>query len=138
MKAAHICGKAHNGSDDWRNGLPLCSTHHDTFDAHLFTINPETLAIETMPSVSPASIGIPPNHSPRSTNSLIQKHYPGASLKLIGCGLRMMKLHDKAKPERTLTEESVESIKAQKVRMQTWQSSKGLSTNSSPTFHGPS
>ena len=58
MKAAHICGKAHNGSDDWRNGLPLCSTHHDAFDAHLFTINPETLAIETMPSVSPASIGI--------------------------------------------------------------------------------
>jgi len=58
MKAAHICGKAHNGSDDWRNGLPLCSTHHDAFDAHLFTINPETLAIETMPSVSPTSIGI--------------------------------------------------------------------------------
>src|SRR5262249_146785 len=57
MKAA-LCGKAHNGSDDWRNGLPLCSTHHDAFDAHLFTINPETLAIETMPSVSPTSIGI--------------------------------------------------------------------------------
>jgi hypothetical protein len=58
MKAAHIRGKAHKGSDDWRNGLPLCSTHHDAFDAHLFTIHPETLAIETMPNVSPASIGI--------------------------------------------------------------------------------
>jgi putative restriction endonuclease len=58
MKAAHICGKAHNGSDDWRNGLPLCSTHHDAFDAHLFTIHPDTRVIATMPSVSPASIGI--------------------------------------------------------------------------------
>jgi putative restriction endonuclease len=58
MKAAHICGKAHNGSDDWRNGLPLCSTHHDAFDAHLFTIHPDTLAIATMPSISAASIGI--------------------------------------------------------------------------------
>ena len=58
MKAAHICGKAHNGSDDWRNGLPLCSTHHDAFDAHLFAINPDTLMIETMPSVSAPSIGI--------------------------------------------------------------------------------
>jgi putative restriction endonuclease len=91
MKAAHICGKAHNGSDDWRNGLPLCSTHHDAFDAHLFTINPDNLAIETMPTISPASIGI-------TTKSLTPIHqqphprlYPGASLKLIGCGLRMMK-----------------------------------------------
>jgi len=25
MKAAHICGKADKGSDDWRNGLPFCS-----------------------------------------------------------------------------------------------------------------
>jgi hypothetical protein len=58
MKAAHICGKAHNGSDDWRNGLPLCSTHHDAFDAYLFVIQPKSLIIETMPGVSPSSIGI--------------------------------------------------------------------------------
>lgn len=58
IKAGHICGKAHNGSDDWRNGLPLCSTHHDAFDAHLFAIHPETLIIYTMPGVSPSSIGI--------------------------------------------------------------------------------
>src|SRR5262249_12244492 len=25
IKAAHICGKADKGSDDWRNGLPLCT-----------------------------------------------------------------------------------------------------------------
>jgi putative restriction endonuclease len=58
MKAAHICGKAHHGSDDWRNGLPLCSTHHDAFDAHLFAIHPDSLEIATMPNLSPASIGI--------------------------------------------------------------------------------
>ncbi len=46
LAAAHICGKEHNGSDDWRNGLPLCHTHHAAFDAGLFTINPETLQIE--------------------------------------------------------------------------------------------
>src|SRR5262245_61965952 len=58
---AHL-RKAHHGSDEWRNGLPFCSTHHDAFDAHLFTINPETLAIETMPSVSPS----PDSALPRS------------------------------------------------------------------------
>jgi len=58
MKAAHICGKADEGSDDWRNGLPLCSTHHDAFDAHLFRIHPDTLSIEMMPGVSTTSIGI--------------------------------------------------------------------------------
>jgi len=58
MKAAHIRDKAHNGSDDWRNGIPLCSTHHDAFDAHLFIIHPDTLKIETPPGVSPSSIGV--------------------------------------------------------------------------------
>jgi len=58
MKVAHICGKAHDGSDDWRNGLPLCSIHHDAFDSHLFTIRPETLEILTMPNVASSSIGI--------------------------------------------------------------------------------
>jgi putative restriction endonuclease len=58
IKAAHICGKAQNGSDDWRNGLPLCSTHHDAFDAHLFAIHPNTHVVVTMPGVSPSSIGI--------------------------------------------------------------------------------
>jgi putative restriction endonuclease len=58
VKAAHLCGKAHKGSDDWRNGLPLCSTHHDAFDAHLFAIRPDTLEILTMPDVPSSNIGI--------------------------------------------------------------------------------
>jgi putative restriction endonuclease len=58
MKAAHIRGKAHKGSDDWRNGIPLCSTHHDAFDAHLFLVHADTLAVEMAPGVSRASIGL--------------------------------------------------------------------------------
>src|SRR5690349_13558638 len=32
-------------SDDWRNGVPLCHTHHAGFDGGLFDIEPETLRI---------------------------------------------------------------------------------------------
>ena len=38
--AAHIRGKREKGSDDWRNGLPLCGTHHDAYDDHLFGFDP--------------------------------------------------------------------------------------------------
>jgi hypothetical protein len=58
LKAAHICGKADRGSDDWRNGLPLCATHHDAFDAHLFGIEPVTLRLIAAPGIASASIGI--------------------------------------------------------------------------------
>jgi putative restriction endonuclease len=58
VKAAHICGKAQSGCDDWRNGIPLCSTHHDAFDAHLFAVESSTLAVVTMPGVRSLSIGI--------------------------------------------------------------------------------
>ena len=58
IKAAHLRGKREKGSDDWRNGIPLCSTHHDAFDAHLFAIHPDTLSIITAPEISPAAIGL--------------------------------------------------------------------------------
>ena len=58
LKAAHIRGKREKGSDDWRNGLPLCSTHHDAYDAQLFAIHPDTLSIVAAPDVSPADIGL--------------------------------------------------------------------------------
>ena len=58
LKAAHIRGKREKGSDDWRNGLPLCSTHHDAYDAQLFAIDPDTLSIVTAPDISPADIGL--------------------------------------------------------------------------------
>jgi putative restriction endonuclease len=58
VKAAHIRGKREKGSDDWRNGLPLCSTHHDAFDAQLFAIHPDTLSIVTGPDIAPNAIGL--------------------------------------------------------------------------------
>jgi putative restriction endonuclease len=58
VKAAHIRGKREKGSDDWRNGLPLCSTHHDAYDAELFAIHPDTLSIITGPDISAAAIGL--------------------------------------------------------------------------------
>jgi putative restriction endonuclease len=62
MKAAHIRGKANRGSDDWRNGLPLCSTHHDAFDAHLFLIDPATLVFTFADGIIPERIGIEVDH----------------------------------------------------------------------------
>ena len=58
LKAAHLRGKREKGSDDWRNGLPLCSTHHDAYDAYLFAIHPDTLSIVTDPKISPTAIGL--------------------------------------------------------------------------------
>ena len=43
LDAAHIYPKENNGSDDPRNGLILCASHHRAFDAGLFKIHPETL-----------------------------------------------------------------------------------------------
>ena len=36
---------ADHGSNDPRNGLVMCATHHRAFDAHLFGIEPESLSI---------------------------------------------------------------------------------------------
>src|SRR5262249_11172194 len=58
IKAAHICGKADWGSDDWRNGLPLCANHHDAFDGFLFGIEPGSRAIRLKPGLDPKQIGL--------------------------------------------------------------------------------
>ena len=62
VEAAHIRSKASRGSDDWRNGLPLCSTHHAAFDAHLFWIEPLSLTIHFAPQVTAESIGVTTPH----------------------------------------------------------------------------
>jgi putative restriction endonuclease len=56
--AAHICGKAEKGNDDWRNGIPLCATHHEAFDNHFFCIDPNTCAIQCRPGLNPKDIGL--------------------------------------------------------------------------------
>jgi putative restriction endonuclease len=58
LKAAHICGVAQQGSDDWRNGIPLCATHHDAFDEHLFCIHPNSKMIECKPGITASEIGL--------------------------------------------------------------------------------
>ena len=58
LKAAHICGKSARGSDDWRNGIPLCATHHDAFDGYLFGIDPTTNVIRCKPGIDERSIGV--------------------------------------------------------------------------------
>jgi putative restriction endonuclease len=58
LKAAHICGVAQQGSDDWRNGIPLCATHHDAFDDHLFCIHPNSKLIECKPGIIAVEIGL--------------------------------------------------------------------------------
>jgi putative restriction endonuclease len=45
LDAAHIVPDRHEGSYDPRNGLVLCAVHHRAFDAGLFAIEPNTLAL---------------------------------------------------------------------------------------------
>jgi hypothetical protein len=58
LHAAHLCGKAAKGSDDWRNGLPLCATHHLAFDADLFAIDPDTLKIVLAGGLDRDTLGV--------------------------------------------------------------------------------
>jgi len=47
LDAAHLIGKGDKGTDDWRNGLPLCATHHRAIgdQVGLLRIDPETLEV---------------------------------------------------------------------------------------------
>jgi HNH endonuclease len=45
LEAAHIVPKEHDGTDDHRNGMAFCAFHHRMFDANMFAIDPETLAL---------------------------------------------------------------------------------------------
>lgn len=58
LAAAHIRDKRHDGSDDPRNGIVLCQTHHTAFDKHLFGIDPSSLAIKTSEETDPDDLGI--------------------------------------------------------------------------------
>lgn len=55
LDAGHICSVEHGGSDDPRNGLVFCLTHHRAFDKGLFGIDPETLRIEVRPPIGSRS-----------------------------------------------------------------------------------
>jgi hypothetical protein len=60
LDAAHIVGVEHDGTDDPRNGLIFCATHHRAFDANMFAISPTDLQIvsgERRPSLDALGIG---------------------------------------------------------------------------------
>ncbi len=42
LDAAHLRPKNRNGSDDSRNGLPLCALHHRALDSRLWVIEPDS------------------------------------------------------------------------------------------------
>jgi putative restriction endonuclease len=93
LDAAHIVGVEHDGTDDPRNGLIFCATHHRAFDANMFAINPTDLQVisgERQPSLD--AIGIERRNLsalPRSPhNDALRwrwerwKHRPGVGLAL--------------------------------------------------------
>jgi putative restriction endonuclease len=45
LDAAHLRGYGERGSNDPRNGLILCATHHRAFDKRLFGIDPRALTL---------------------------------------------------------------------------------------------
>lgn len=50
IEAAHIIPKKDRGTDLPENGLPLCVLHHKAYDANLFCIHPDTLAVTPHPT----------------------------------------------------------------------------------------
>jgi putative restriction endonuclease len=56
--AGHICDVAKKGSDDWRNGIPLCASHHNAFDSLLFCFVPKSGDIKCKQGVTAGEIGI--------------------------------------------------------------------------------
>ncbi len=45
IEAAHIIPKSEKGTDDPRNGLPMCANHHRLFDAYYFAFDKDTNVI---------------------------------------------------------------------------------------------
>jgi putative restriction endonuclease len=55
MDAAHLVPKSESGTDDPRNGLPLCALHHRAFDKYLFAIDPQSHKVILKPNGPSAS-----------------------------------------------------------------------------------
>jgi hypothetical protein len=58
LEAAHLCPVEDAGSDDARNGLVFCLTHHRAFDTGLFRIAPETLDVVLNGGATSQDLGI--------------------------------------------------------------------------------
>lgn len=49
LETPHVVPVSANGTNDPRNGMVMCATHHRAFDSHLFCIDPDSLAIVYSP-----------------------------------------------------------------------------------------
>lgn len=59
LEAAHLCPVEEDGTDDPRNGLVVCLTHHKAFDAGLLLVDPASREVHAGPAVSDLkSIGV--------------------------------------------------------------------------------
>ena len=58
LDAAHIKGVAEGGSDDSRNGLLLCASHHRAFDRNLFRIKPDDVRVCCSDALTAQMLGI--------------------------------------------------------------------------------
>lgn len=57
IEAAHIIPVDLNGSDNPRNGVPLCATHHKAFDSYLIAFDPDSMEIVVSADVNRDEIG---------------------------------------------------------------------------------
>jgi hypothetical protein len=58
IDAAHVVPDADRGTQDPRNGLPFCPTHHRAYDRHLFAVDPTDRSIHTADGVTAADLRI--------------------------------------------------------------------------------
>jgi hypothetical protein len=47
LEAAHLCPVEDGGTDDPRNGLVMCLTHHKAFDVGLLLVDPDDLSVRS-------------------------------------------------------------------------------------------
>jgi putative restriction endonuclease len=58
IKAAHLVPYGKGGTNDPRNGLPLCGNHHDALDCGLVKIDPLTLEFVVTGRYTPEQLGV--------------------------------------------------------------------------------
>jgi len=54
LETPHIVPYANHGTNDPRNGVVMCSTHHRAFDADFFAIEPASMALRFAPAAPSA------------------------------------------------------------------------------------
>jgi putative restriction endonuclease len=58
IDAAHVVPDVARGTQDPRNGLPFCPTHHRAYDRHLFAVDPMDLSLHTADGVTASDLRI--------------------------------------------------------------------------------